>query len=492
MPVSTGSNQTQAPGAHGWRNRPAGTAETVVVLAGAGLLLAPLAGYAYLGTFSRYAADDYCTAGQVVANGLLGMEAEQYLGWSGRFSFLFAVGALESVGDWVVPLLPAVALLALVAVTTWTVAQLRLSVRRSHQLLLAALLVTATLGSTPDLGQSLFWQTGMLTYLAPLIPAVAYLGLLRRSLDRPAPPQSWMLVLAGLLCFVAGGSSETYVGLQTGGLALGIGLCALLAGPQSRRRLGPLLGAGLLGSAVAAGLIIAAPGNAIRGRGHPTPMLLFALTSAVDDARQFVHIFFRFSFLQAALLVAIPALLALSPTMIHVRRSMATRSAILLLLVAVMFALLTFAFAPSYYAVSGPVPARARVVPQFVLVCAVACAGYLGGSQLRDGLPGRARPALRLAGTAASALVLVTVSTLALRQTLTDLPSARDYAARWDSIDQQIRTYQADGRTDVRVPGLAPTGLVRGMDFLAPTPDDWLNQCAARYYRVRSITAVGA
>jgi len=27
------------------------------------------------------------------------------------------------------------------------------------------------------------------------------------------------------------------------------------------------------------------------------------------------------------------------------------------------------------------------------------------------------------------------------------------------------------------------------MDFLAPDPSNWLNQCAARYYGVRSLAA---
>jgi hypothetical protein len=31
--------------------------------------------------------------------------------------------------------------------------------------------------------------------------------------------------------------------------------------------------------------------------------------------------------------------------------------------------------------------------------------------------------------------------------------------------------------------------MVRGMDFVGPNSSDWLNECVARYYGVRSIAA---
>jgi hypothetical protein len=78
----------------------------------AAILGVPLAAYAYLGLFSRYAADDYCTAGQVVTRGLLGLELQLYEAWSGRFAFTFVVGLVELIGSGATRVLPAIAIVA--------------------------------------------------------------------------------------------------------------------------------------------------------------------------------------------------------------------------------------------------------------------------------------------------------------------------------------------------------------------------------------------
>src|ERR1051326_9015731 len=66
------------------------------------LLATPLLAHAYLGFFTRYMADDYCTAASA-RDGLLAMQKHFYLGWSGRFAFTFTIGLVESLGVWVVP-----------------------------------------------------------------------------------------------------------------------------------------------------------------------------------------------------------------------------------------------------------------------------------------------------------------------------------------------------------------------------------------------------
>ena len=60
-------------------------------------------------------------------------------------------------------------------------------------LLKYALAAVATLQTAPDLPQSLYWQTGMLTYLLPLVLATFLLGWIRRAtasdrLSYPALP----------------------------------------------------------------------------------------------------------------------------------------------------------------------------------------------------------------------------------------------------------------------------------------------------------------
>jgi hypothetical protein len=141
---------------------------------------------------------------------------------------------------------------------------------------------------------------------------------------------------------------------------------------------------------------------------------------------------------------------------------------------------------PSFYALSAPEPGRARIIPQFVLVCLTVLAGYLSGVTLRAWWPRSAqlRPVV-------AALVVTSLATpvLVTREVLAQADAAQAYARRWDGIDAQVRADHAAGLQDVIVEPLPPTGTVRGMDFVSPNPTDWLNECVARYYGIRSIAA---
>src|SRR5690606_24235274 len=84
------------------------TGVAAVWLAVAGVALGA---HGYLGWFTRYLGDDFCTAGILVANGLLESQIHWYTIWSGRFSFTFLVNLAEMVGPGIVPVLPIVAML---------------------------------------------------------------------------------------------------------------------------------------------------------------------------------------------------------------------------------------------------------------------------------------------------------------------------------------------------------------------------------------------
>src|ERR1700730_7485789 len=94
----------------------------LMLLALAGLA-APLMALAFGGLSSRYAADDYCTAGQVQLAGFVDAQSRLYVGWSGRFAATLGVTLVELIGPRAVPFLPTVALLAWVAAATWAIRQ---------------------------------------------------------------------------------------------------------------------------------------------------------------------------------------------------------------------------------------------------------------------------------------------------------------------------------------------------------------------------------
>ena len=245
----------------------------------------------------------------------------------------------------------------------------------------------------------------------------------------------------------------------------------------------------MLGALIALAVVLASPGNAVRASGH-TPDLRFALAAAIDDARQFLHDWWRFTTLSAAVAFLFPAGLALldpAPASRSRWQSVLLASSII---VVVGLALIVLALMPSFYAMGAPQPGRARVIPQYILAIGSTAIGFAVGTSVRAFWP---RIASSAAMVAACAVVLLGVSVLGpLRSTQAALSLASDaraFAARWDAVDEQLRAARASGVADARVPSVPMDGTIRGMDFLGREAADWLNQCAARYYGLRSIRA---
>ncbi|MGH2605608.1 MAG: hypothetical protein ACRDG5_03365, partial [Anaerolineales bacterium] len=146
----------------------------------------PLAGAASMGFFARYIADDFCTAGTLRRLGFWESQSNWYLNWSGRYSFTFVATSLNLIGPGVTPWLPLAALVLWLGAGAYLVrAWIPMgegSTARGISVALSALLLFFTVGGTPNLYQSLYWQTGMLTYSLPLVLGTFYLGwLLKRS-----------------------------------------------------------------------------------------------------------------------------------------------------------------------------------------------------------------------------------------------------------------------------------------------------------------------
>ena len=104
------------------------------------------------------------------------------------------------------------------------------------------------------------------------------------------------------------------------------------------------------------------------------------------------------------------------------------------------------------------------------------------------------RVASSAAVVAACAAVLLAVSVVGPLRSMQAALSlaasdARAFAARWDAVDEQLHAAHVNGVADTRVPSVPMDGTIRGMDFLSREAADWLNQCAARYYGLRSIRA---
>jgi hypothetical protein len=466
-------------------------------------LLLPLIGYAYTGTFMRYSGDDFCYAAVLFQRGFWRAQWDSYLSitnYSGnRYALTLLSGLSGLFGPRAAGALPAL------AIALWLVGSVfalrshpRLSVKRRSGLaaaLIAGLLVFYTLFLAPELDQVLYWRSGMLPYLAPLVTNTFLVGMVVRQMrsDSISP-----LGLTGIavVALLAGGFSETGVALQVGYLTLGL-IAYLLMG---RRRAGqgwnrviPLIVA-LSASLISMALLIASPTNSIRQAQlqlpePPAPLTLVGMS--FQNAYLFVHATVKHAFIPHLVIVlAVAGLVAVWAAGAPQQDAHPVRRLVLaaMLIPSAAFLLIVCCVAPSAYAQSSYPVARAMVTARYVTVIAAVVTGAEVG---RAGvILGRARSSMTrwlpiLAG------VLIATSCFYPLQTIpgivSDLPRYQKWASFWDARDLTIRQARSRGQSDIAVVRL--DHIISSVAELSPDSGYWYNNCAERYYDMRSISA---
>jgi len=321
------------------------------------------------------------------------------------------------------------------------------------------------------MAQSLYWQTGMLTYLLPLVLATFLIGWIRRAINQRPTTRPWALVLSALVTFVAGGLSETYLIPQNVALTLALLTCMLVAprGP-ARRSASAHLVAALVGGVLALLAVVLAPATTYRVGGSPADSWLASSAAIATGAYQVVRLV-RYFPLIVMLCLGLPSVLATGPAPIERRW--------FLLVSAGVAITLPFCYFPSFYAQNGNPPARSLIVPGTFLIGYLLFAGYSLRGLIRNPIPEPAR-----------APVAIALAVLAVGFAAMSLPeqavAAQQAAARWDTTDRHIRASRDAGQADVTVPPLPP---YLGENFVTPDRKNWFNVCVARYYSVQSIAA---
>lgn len=460
--------------------------QPALYLASAGLLAA-LARLGLIGLYSRYWADDYCYSAVMASAGFLRGPVEWFMASGNRFSTIYLVGLQDLFGPQAIRVVPAAVILGLgVSMLVLLHSVSRVIGRQTAGPTLVELLPPALaqvfffLLLAPDRLQGLYWRMGELHYTFPLALLCLLLALLLRS--EPARP--WpRRVLLFALAFFAGGFSETYAALQVGCLALLAG--TLLVLNRDRRALPALMGG--LG---AVGLMLLSPSNAWRQAALPPPetpwqLLAFTWRYTLDFAWQTlrgVPLPLVFFFLLSG---------GMAYTIFWRRAPVLPRARIFLAVSAgclpVGAALAACAIAPSVYAGLQFPAGRALMPALFILLLSLmAAAGSLSGA-----LAALARSHARLGRAVELSLLLAVFagSFYVVRHLAQPLPEQAEMAAwsqRWDERDESIRAQIAAGQDRIVVPEVE---VVRGLEDLGPDPGQWVNRCAAAYYRVQSVVA---
>jgi hypothetical protein len=470
----------------------------------------PMAAYTYMGSFMRIIGDDYCYAAVLRQFGFWMTQWQSFVAISGyngnRYSLNLFSALVGLFGPKANAVLPGLALLAWLAGLVWTwrngTRLANLCTLPLSRLLVAEVLVFFTLLQAPDLDQALYWRTGMLTYLAPVIIGSILLGLILWQANHPRV-QVTLLGATFLLALISAGFSEV------GAVAHITGLTCLLAwggyeawrngrmvppnSAPSARLIVPACCA-LAGSLVALLLLAISPSTHLRMQAmSPHASLLSTVQIALYSARIFIVsvtikrmmlsnlLLFCFA-LASGVLQADWAARSGNPRLIlSAGRWLLGLAGIVTTCLLIVIACML----PNAYVQSGYPELRALIIPRFVLVASTAGSGWLIGWFIHSRLARRPRLVSQAASLLAG-LILATAVLSPIHATspiLSRVPLFTKWAHLWDQRDQEIRYAASYNQGSLQVMEL---------DHIIPRVGElqvgsWYTHCADQYYDIQIV-----
>lgn len=464
--------------------------------------------FAITGAQTRYWADDYCYTAVLRTDGFWRAQVSFYQHTSDRYSVIPLVGISEMFGPQAIRVWPAVAVLLAGASGVWALGLILTAAGTKfslvERLFVVLIVLFFTLWQAPNLFQSLYWRSGMLTYFMPLIFLTFMAGLLVWLACREQL-RGWGVPLIVLLAFMTGGFSETTAALQAGslGLVIAAGLVVARWGSAAARgfarRLAGWAGWALLGTLAAMLVLYFSPSNQLRlvhmPEPAPLPVLIglslrYALDFMVDTVKTqpLPTLLSGLSFLALSLAYHAARWPGYGAVFYHPRHA----ARMLLLSVAVTYLLIVCVCAPSVYVeVAYPEP-RALIAGRLVMVLGLAAGGWASGKLLLALISRFGADRLKGGLVLAGALVLLGLLSLYPLRSASlilqkDLPYYQARAAGWDDRDSQIRAAIAQGQRSLEVPAL---DSIAGLMELTSNPRVFPNTCTAAAYGLDSLTGV--
>ncbi len=455
--------------------------------------LASLGLFAYLGTFTRYLADDYCEQTRVTSGNILRSLLQRYMTASDRFSNLLFVGVSEFLAPRNVQIVPVAMIVLWTAALVWLVWEIKRLLGLQWPLLvdmlLGALLAFFPIFEAPNRFQTIYWRSGMATHFAPLVYLTALAALLLMLIRRyeGRRPALWIGPVLLVLAFFGGGFSEPPDAMLISGALLAlIGVWLLVKGPRRLPAL-QLVTWALVGGVLALVVMGLAPGNEFR-LGTPPPAMPVLLERTALYSLQFIRD--SIETLPLATLVSVVMAALLFYTLFACAPTLSSRQnvqlAILLVVTPVlMYGMVAASFAPSVYGQAYPVE-RARFAGRLMMTSAALLEGAWLGVLAAQWRPLHARALWVNLASVALAVVAIYPLRAAISTLAAELPYARRWSSAWDARQAMIYEQKAAGKEAIVVPQLPGFEHVKELD---PRPRLWVNRCAAAFYGVNSISA---
>lgn len=452
-----------------------------------GASLAVLAAHASLGTYSRFMADDYCSASQALQRGTLRAAWYWYRNWTGRYSANLLDAIFGKLGPGFTPAVTAIVLFLWLALLAATISLLisQLNSEHSSPLLaisMAAAVLFLTLAIAPNVPQALYWGQGMRSIVPPLMLMTLYIGLYlwlwRRSWPARLP---WLWLATGfILTYGAGGFSETYTALQLAALVLTIAAVLISSRRGAQRPFMLFLYAGLLGAALSLITVAISPGNAARAAFYPPPPDLFPLLGISLNSFGF---FLADVFGSGLRLLSLVAALGLGLWVgaafdFHIPDG---RAVLLILLLGL--GLCFTCFPPAAYGLSDAPPDRTLLIPAFLLILTAVVFGVALGGWLAPRWTGA------VVWLRAMLALLVLAAAISLSHLSALRPEYAAYANAWGKFNAEMVGFRQDGILSASITTAEMNANNwAGLNVLGDNPKFWVNECVSDYYGVRVIS----
>ncbi len=448
--------------------------------------------FAYLGTFTRYLADDYCEAVIVNSVPIVQGVIHQYETVSDRFSNLLFVALSEFLFPHNVEILPVIVIFLWTAALIWLIYETRRMIRWqwhfSLDFFLATSLAFFAILQAPNRFQTFYWRSAMATHFAPLVYLTAFTALLLMLIRRNESryPAVWIGFLCLILSFLGGGFSEPPDAVLVIASVLALASVGLGVKGKLRRPVLSLLGWTLAGALLALLVMALAPGNLSRSQIHRPDFINLAYNTALYSGL-FVSDTFRTLPLPTFFSIVIPFFLFYGMFAAASSLSFASIRKLLIIMIAIpilAYVLIAASFAPSVYGQAFPAE-RARFLGCLLMTAALMMEGACLGILL-------AQWKMRWLSTATLlAMILLGISALyPLRAAWAVVQNKQPFYHLWSSVwdyrQAQILADKSKGEEDIVIFRMYS---IEGVGELESDPKSWINVCAANYYGVHSISA---
>ena len=438
--------------------------------------------YAYLGSYARLIADDFCSFYFARRLNILRFIWYWYLNWGGRYT-AFAVDSLvENIGVEGLPYYPTIVLMIWVITATFTFYVLLHAELGKRPGILLALAMGATavfvlLSISPTPQDTLYWWNGMRSYLPALIVATFHIGFLYWARENLKTRKTILLgsLASFAIAMVNAGGNEAFSVILVLFFA---GVTALALLTRKLRFNDPffyILSAAMLGNIFGFLIVLASPGAEVRQAFFPPPPSIpRALELAVGGYLEFWVNLVSSPQRITALIAMVFASIWIGTTSDHKFSNgylipLSIASGILLSFLSVV---------PAVYATSDVPPPRLLILSSFIIVASFFYAGLLTGKRISSIVISSTPLKSGLMWCVGISVVLSSLMNAKILYDHRDIYIS--FAHRWDQADAQIMQAKMNGRESVTIPALNVwTGP--GGD---PTdnPRYWVTACYSLYY----------